>query len=260
MNKIYLSVVMPALNEEKNILAAAGETLKAFDEMKISGEILIVNDGSFDRTMELVKGLAVKEGRVRVINHAEPLGIGASFWNGVDGASGEIVTMFPGDNENKPLEALRYLGLLGDVDIVVPFVVNKKARPALRNLLSYIYTLVINLTFNTSFSYTNGTVLYRKCVLSGLNSRSTGFFYQTDILIRLAKKGYLFAEVPYSLGTRGAGESKAVSASSFLTVAKGYFRLFVDLYLRGRLCEGRHKFHPDSMSAKRCGNYERTDT
>lgn len=251
MDKIYLSVVMPALDEEINILAAAGETLKAFDELKVAGEIIIVNDGSSDRTRELAEALAAKEkGRVRVLNHVEPLGLGASFWDGVDAAAGEIVTMFPGDNENKPLETLRYLGLLGEADIVVPFVSNKKVRPALRNLLSSIYTLAINLTFKTSFRYTNGTVLYRKAVLSDLPNRDPGFFYQTDILIRLAKKGYLFTEVPYSLGTRGAGRSKAVAFRSVLNVAKGYLKLFTDLYLKEQP-RGSCNFHPESASAKR---------
>lgn len=252
MDKPLLSIVIPALNEENNILAAVDAVLKAFDGLMISGEVIVINDGSTDKTQELVKGLMSKEGaRISLINHDAPQGIGASFWDGVDKASGEIVSMFPGDNENNPYETLRYLKLLEDVDMVVPFVFNKKARSRFRNILSYVYKLIINLTFNTSFNYTNGTVLYRKCILMDLSYRNRGFFFQTDILIRLARKGYLFAEVPYSLGVREAGKSKAVSFTSFFKVTKGYLKLIKDMYFKREAYLNRYKFNKDSVSAKR---------
>lgn len=252
MDKPLLSIVVPALNEEDNILAAVSTALKAFDDLRIPGEVLVINDGSTDKTGQIVKDLMSKEGsRVRLINHDKPHGMGASFWDGAGKASGEIVSMFPGDNETKPYEALRYLKLLDDVDIVVPFVFNKNVRPQFRNVLSFVYKMIINLTFNTAFHYTNGTVIYRKCILMDLAYHDCSFFFQTDILIRLAKKGYLFAEVPYSLGVRGAGKSKALSFSSFLKIAKGYLRLVRDIYFKRESYLARYKFNKDSMSAKR---------
>lgn len=256
MNKTYLSIIMPALNEENNIIQAVNTALKAFDDLKILGEVIVINDGSSDKTEELIKGLMLEEGaRISLINHDMPQGIGASFWDGVDKAGGEAVVMLPGDNENNPYEILRYLKLLEDVDLIVPFVFNKKARSKFRNMLSYVYKLIINLTFNTSFNYTNGTILYRKCVLTDFTYRDFGFFFQTDILIRLARKGYLFAEVPYSLETRGTGESKAVSFSSFLKVAKGYLKLVIDMYFKGEFYLNKYKFNKDSVSIKRYINY-----
>lgn len=252
MDKTFLSVIMPALNEENNIIQAVKSTLKSFDDLKILGEVIVINDGSSDKTEALVKGLIREEGvRVKLISHDTPQGIGASFWDGVRNSSGEIVSMFPGDNENNPYETLRYLALMEDVDMVVPFVFNKKARSRFRNILSYIYKLIINLTFNTSFNYTNGTVLYRKCALTDLGYHSRGFFFQTDILIRLARKGYLFAEVPYSLGVREAGKSKAISLTSFLKIAKGYLKLIKDMYFRREIYLNKYKFNKDSVSQKR---------
>ena len=70
-----------------------------------------------------------KDSRVRLINHNTPQGIGASFWDGVDNASGDMVTMLPGDNENDPWEILRYIKLLEQVDMIIPFVFNKRCVP-----------------------------------------------------------------------------------------------------------------------------------
>lgn len=228
-NSLKLSVVMPALNEERDIALAVENTLHAFDDFEIEGEVIVVDDGSDDRTREIVENLRKKDGRISVVHHDSPMGIGAAFWEGVDSSTCDVVTMIPGDNENDPWETLRYFKLLDHVDIVIPFVYNRAVRSIWRNILSYAYRFIINTSFQVNFNYTNGTILYRRSILIGLKHRSAGFFFQTDILIRAVKKGYLFAEVPYRLGLRGSGDSKAMSFPSLVQVAKGYLRL-----LKGR--------------------------
>lgn len=241
---------MPALNEAENIEAAMRAVLEAFGQAGLAGELLVVNDGSSDATPALAAKAAGADARVRLLSHDSPRGIGASFWDGVDAASGDAVVMLPGDNENSPAEIFRYCGLLGHVDVVVPFLYNAGSRPPLRTLLSYAYRLIINTSFLVFFNYTNGTVLYRRSVLRTLDHRSTGFFFQTDILVRLAKAGYLIAEVPYKLGNREGGASKAVSLKALRGVVGGYLKLLLQHYLGG----GTRKPYPqDSQTFKRRG-------
>lgn len=251
-NGVEITVVMPSLDEERNISLAISNTLKAFDDYGISGEIIIVNDGSKDKTEELVEYIAKKDSRISLLNHDSPRGIGASYWDGVDAARGEIVTWIPGDNENDPWEIFRYHKLLEHVDIVVPFIFNKEVRSIFRNGLSFIYRFIINTTFGVNFNYTNGTILFRKSLLKELNQRSYSFFFQTDILIRTVKKGYLFAEVPYRLGMRKDGISKAVSFPSLMKVIEGYLRLVKDHYfIRKQKAESIYAV--GSQTAKRKG-------
>lgn len=244
-----LSVVMPALNEEANIEGALTACLSSFDTFRIRGEVIVVNDGSTDATGALALGFSRRDARVRVLTHPQPKGIGASFWDGVDAAHGSAVVMLPGDGENDPSEIFRYHDILRSVDIVIPFVYNKHARSLYRNALSFAYRFIINTTFMVYFNYTNGTNIYRRTVLKELRHRSTGFFYQTDILIRLVKKGYLFAEVPYRLGVRRGGVSRAATFPSFLQVARGYLRLVKDIY-RPRAAAPT-QYVPDSMTRDR---------
>jgi glycosyltransferase involved in cell wall biosynthesis len=247
----FISVVMPALNEEDNILPAVEDTLAAFDHFGIDGEIIVVNDGSTDRTPVLVAEKGEADARVRLINHVERQGIGASFWDGVYQAKGQFVTMFPGDNENDPFECLRYCSLLEHVDLIIPFAYNKEVRPAYRNFLSLVYRLIINMTFKVNFNYTNGTILYRRSILTDLIHHSRGFFFQTEILIKAVKRGYLFAEVPYHLDRRNSGVSKAVSFPSFYNVVKGYLRLAWDYYFSGKSAKGVLPLSSESASSRR---------
>jgi phenylacetate-CoA ligase len=257
---IEFSIIMPALNEEKNIDLAILNSLEAIDHFGISGELIVINDGSTDGTEALIKSAMERDPRVRLITHERPKGVGASFWDGVDQAQGQFAVMIPGDNENDPLEIFRYHALLKSVDIVIPFVFNKHVRSAYRNALSWIYRFIINTTFLVNFNYTNGTVLYRKALLDELEFRSSGFFFQTDILVRTVKRNYLFAEVPYRMGMRSQGISKAVTFPSLFQVIRGYLRLVRDVY--GPTPKDAPKSYASgSQTAKRyheCENPERT--
>lgn len=249
--KRELTIIMPALNEEANIVSAITHSLRAMEEFHIDGEIVAINDGSTDATQDLIEQqVKGNPGKIIVIRHERPKGIGMSFWEGVDHAGGDVVVMLPGDDENDPMEIFRYFRLLEHVDIVIPFLFNREIRPFFRNILSWFYRMIINTTFLVNFNYTNGTVLYRKSVIREISHRSSGFFFQTDILVRAARRQYLFAEVPYRLGVRKKGVSKAISFPSLLSVIKGYLKLVKDFYF-SRECRNHGSFSSDSQTARR---------
>jgi len=248
-----LTVIMPALNEEMNIGAAIDDTFAALEFYGIDGEIIVINDGSKDKTAELVNERIEKNKQLSLclINHDKPQGIGASFWDGFEQSSGKLVVLIPGDNEVIPKEIFRYCALLEHVDIVVPFVFNRQVRSFFRRAISSLFVSIINITFNSNFIYTNGTVIYRKSVLKDICSHCPGFFYQTDILVRLSRKGYLFAQVPYKLGIRAGGGSTALTLRSLGKVIQGYLRLVKDIYFNQNKSKENVKFPEDSLTAKR---------
>ena len=253
-----ISIVTPALNEEQNIGPTIRNVLGAFDDLGIEGEIVVINDGSTDGTLAKVEEEMKRDPRVRVITHEKPGGIGGAFWAGVGQARGQMVCMIPGDNENDPWEILRYHKLLEHVDILIPFVFNKEARSLFRNGLSYVYRVIINTTFLVNFNYTNGTVMYRKKILDELDFHSSGFFFQTDILVRTVKRGYLFAEVPYRLDVRPQGLSKAITFPSLMRVIRGYLRLVRDIHFTGQ-GQAPAGFAADSLTAERHGHEQTTE-
>lgn len=246
-----LSVVMPCLNEEANIAAAIGETLRAFDHYDIDGTIVVVNDGSSDSTAEVASGWVERDSRVSLLSHAKPQGVGASFWDGVKAAKGDFVMLMPGDNENDPLDALCYYYLTQDVDIIVPFIMNVEVRSQARRIISSLYRLVINISFGMNLNYTNGTVIYNRHLLNGIDLKTTGFLYQTELLIKLIRVGYFYAETPHLLASRGSGRSKALTLRSLLNVISGYLRLMWEVHFTRR--EGRVdiQLHPASVSCRR---------
>ncbi|MGE4554976.1 MAG: glycosyltransferase family 2 protein [Candidatus Paceibacterota bacterium] len=228
-----ISVIVPAYNEEKNILKALENIIEAFERLKIEGEIVVVDDGSGDKTKELVQEKAKENPNlIKLVSNEKNKGIGYSFFKGVEIAEGEAVVMIPGDNENDAFEVLRYHHLLEDVDIIVNFIFNKEIRPLSRRIFSFLYNFLINLTFLCHFHYTNGTNIIRRSLLTTISHKSRGFGFQAEILVKLVKRGYLFAEVPSRLKRREKGESKALKWSTFWQTLKEFINLFLDIYFR----------------------------
>lgn len=237
MSTYQITAVMPSLNEEKNLENAVRNVADSYARLGINGEIVIVNDGSTDGTGKLAEGLKAAHPFIQVLHHDRPQGIGGSFWDGIQAARGDVVVMIPGDGENDAAEILRYLPLMDQVDMVVPYVFNRQVRSWFRRRLSNLYRGIINMTFGTTLNYMNGTVLYRKAILSDITLKARGFFYQTELLIKSIGRGYLYAEVPYALLQRAAGRSKATSLRSLRAVMGAYLSLMGEVYLAPQRAE-----------------------
>ncbi len=254
-----VSVIMPALNEEDSLVGAVEDVIGSFSRLNVQGEVIIVNDGSTDDTPRIARGLADRYPFISVIDHRTPMGIGASFWDGVRKAQGEIVVMLPGDGENDAYEILRYLPLMNDVDIVVPFVYNQTVRSWSRRLISRTYRTIINVSFGMLLNYMNGTVMYRRCVLQDVELRARGFFYQTELLVKCIRRGYLYAEVPYGLKRRDRGTSKAMTLKALSEVIKGYLSTVAEVYFNGGTDGGIAEGSVTASRKKRLSAFERKD-
>jgi glycosyltransferase involved in cell wall biosynthesis len=256
--KITLSVIMPALNEEDNVELAVHSTLSAFEKYNIEGEVLVINDGSTDKTREIVERLCCAKQSVRLINHDAPKGIGYSFWEGVKKVDRDVVVLFPADNEIDPEDTLQYFGLMDKVDMLVTFFHNTEVRNRSRRIISSLYRFVVNMSFGTNLNYTNGAVFYRRSILGEVGLNNFGFFYQAELLVKLIRKGYLFAEVPGYLGVRTGGKTKAISFKSFCQVLQGYLRLMFDIHIRR--IEGKNKdyfkLNRNSVTFNRASSFE----
>lgn len=229
-NHPKLTLVIPALNEEKNISSAIDNSYRACKKLGISCEVIVVDDGSRDRTPAILKALKRKYSTLKIVSHKEPAGIGGAFLAGARRAQGDAVVMIPGDNENSPEDILRFFGLIEQVDIIVPFVHNAELRNRWRRIISSLYRFIISFSFGTTLNYYNGTVIYRTRLVQALNIRSRGFFYQAEILIRALRRGVMFAEVPVLLRNRTHGKSKAISLKSLWGVMVNFLHLFWEIH------------------------------
>ena len=225
-----ISIVVPCFNEEANINLVLDELIIDLKSLKYQAEIIVINDGSTDDTYKIVNNYNSQY--IKLINHTKNQGFGAAFWSGVNKSSGDYVIMVPGDGEARFRNIIYALQLIDHVDLIIPFFMNKNKRNFFRRLISFLFTKVINLTFGLSLNYTNGTIIYPKKELIKINSKSKGFLFQVEILVKLIKSGLIYAEVPVKLNSRISGKSKAIKFKTFINVCFDYLVLINDIYFK----------------------------
>lgn len=226
-----ISIIIPCYNEEKHICNVINEIISYRTKYGLNIEIIIVNDGSTDRTKECILEEMKNYSDIYYIEHTKNRGIGASFKTGLKFSSGEYVLLIPGDGENSIAHILYAYPLLTEVDIVIPFILDQKLRTFSRRFISSFYTLIINIIFFINLNYFNGTVIYRSNIIKKINFNSTGFFYQTEILIKIIKLGYLYAEVPICLNRKSNGLPKVLKINELIKLSFDFLKLIVSFHI-----------------------------
>jgi len=109
-----LSITIPIYNEQDNILPLYDKLVATLEPIQKEFEIIMVNDGSADRSEEILNMLAEKDSRVRVIHFRRNYGQTAAMMAGIDHSSGDIIIPMDGDNQNEPSDIPRLLEKIND--------------------------------------------------------------------------------------------------------------------------------------------------
>lgn len=143
--ELELSVVIPIYNEEGNIERLQRELSEALDEIGRDYEIVAVNDGSQDRSLELLNAAQARDSRWHVIHFRRNFGQTAAMAAGFDAARGEIVITIDADLQNDPQDIKRILAKFDEgYDIVSGWRQNRKEPLFFRRIPSLIANRVIS--------------------------------------------------------------------------------------------------------------------
>jgi dolichyl-phosphate beta-glucosyltransferase len=207
-----ISVVMPAYNEEKNILNAIKRIDKFFKKRKY--ELIVVNDGSKDSTEKLVKDAAKVNNRIRLINNPQNMGKGYAVKNGVMNARGDEILMIDADltlsiSEYSKLERFLkkgYTFCIGSKRVLGARI----RRPLYRRIPGFIFGLLANLLLVPGIRDTQcGFKLFEANAAKEVfrEQKTNGFSFDVEILHIAKKKRISIKEIPISL-TGNIRESK----------------------------------------------------
>src|SRR3989344_288582 len=225
--KKSITVIVTSFNEEGNISNAIKSILKALKGISSDYEIVIVNDGSTDNTQTVIEGEIKKNHRIRLINNPVNQGVGISFRNALQKAHKNYVTVFPGDDDmsSKSLRELCQKMNLADLIIAYPA---SQHRSSARKILSLTFTKFLNILFRKKIKYYNGPFIAKLALLKHLPLKSTGFLIFAEFKLKLIGQGYSYVEIPFIHVGRKHGNSKAVSISNLIDVAKTTLFLVID--------------------------------
>lgn len=229
-----VSIIVPALNEERNLADAVATVVNAIGDAFADYELLVFNDGSTDGTGKVADELAAVDPHLRVTHNSENKGFGYNYRRGIEIARMEYVTWFPGDND-APGEGLRaILAAVGSADIVVGYLSNSHVRSPGRRFISVAYVTLLNALFGLRLRYYNGPSVIPRRLLLTVPINTRGFACLAATLIRLLRSGYGYVEVPYQTGVRQHGRTKAFMVKNIVSVLGTIAGLFWEVRIRDR--------------------------
>jgi glycosyltransferase involved in cell wall biosynthesis len=211
-NSITLSVVIPVFNEEHNLSPLYSELIEILSNLHTSYEIIFVDDGSVDRSFQILSSIHETDKAVKVIQFRKNFGQTAAFAAGFDAAHGDLILTMDADGQNDPNDIPKLLETLrsGDYDFVTGWRINRK-EPLIRKILSQTANFLISRSTQLVIHDRGCSLkLFKREVIK--NIRLYGQLHR--FLPELASTiGVKIAEVPVNDRSRMSGKSKYGSIS-----------------------------------------------
>lgn len=208
-----VNIVMPVYNEEKTV----EEIIKRVLAQKVVDNLIIVNDSSKDKSLEIIKKLSKRDKRIIALSNSSNKGKGYSVRKGLELVKDGIVIIQDADLEYYPEDYMKLLPKLKEDTIVLGtrmrgvktghnYMLAKFANANLTSLFNLLYGTHMT-DINTCYK------VFTKKMLNGVTLTKDDFLIEPEILIALVKKGYKIEEVDIRYKGRTYEEGKKIKAS-----------------------------------------------
>ncbi len=194
-----LSIFFPFWNEEKNIEKVVKKAIPVAEKLAEKWEIIMVDDGSSDKTLEIAKKLASQDKRLVVVSHETNRGYGAALKTGFEKAKYDLVVFNDGDGQFDFSESSRFIEKINNADMVIGFRKKRLDNP-FRHILMNLLKVWDFVFFGFRFKDIDcGFKFFRKDALFKIMPfKSEGAMITTEILARAKRKKLKIAEVEVS--------------------------------------------------------------
>jgi glycosyltransferase involved in cell wall biosynthesis len=221
-----ISAVLPAYNEEAALAATVAELRAVLASLGRPYEIIIVNDGSTDRTGALADGLADADPAVRVVHHPRNRGYGEALKSGFNAARLPWVFLMDADGQFDPRDLARFVAAAERADFVVGYRA-ARADPVHRACFARIWAGMMSLLLGVGVRDVDCAFkLMRRSVLDRLALEAGGAFLSAEMLAKARRLHARFAELPVRHLPRRAGASTGGSARVLLRAFAELARLW----------------------------------
>ena len=200
MTDLELSIVIPALNEERSILHCVENAMKAIAAIGVAGEVVVADNGSTDRTRELAEAAGARVVRI------DGKGYGRALRGGFAAANGRYLVMGDADGSYDFEQAPRYVEKLRQgCDCVIGNRFHGNIQPGAMPLLNRrlgtpVLTGIMNLLFRTGIGDMNcGMRGLTRSAFERMRLEADGMEFATEMIVRASQLGMRIGEVPCDL-------------------------------------------------------------
>jgi glycosyltransferase involved in cell wall biosynthesis len=223
---VSVSVFFPCYNEQDNIRRVVQQATEVLKGIGADYEIIIVNDGSADRTGKVADEIARADGRVKVVHHPRNRGYGAALQSGFRTATKEYVFFTDGDGQFDIGEMPAMLPLMERYDIVCGYRLNRR-DPIVRKINGWLWTKLVCLLFGMKIRDIDCAFkLFRREVFDHIKMESRGALISAEVLARATRAGCKITEMGVHHYPRTAGKQTGAKLKVILRAFKELFALY----------------------------------
>jgi glycosyltransferase involved in cell wall biosynthesis len=218
------SVLLPAYNEAENIVRLMEEAIPLLKQLERPHEVIIIDDGSTDGTLDSAKQLAEEYQGIKVLHERKNRGMGFALRQGITSAQYDFLVYVDADNQIK-LDSLRdALAVLQPGEMAAGYRLRRR-EGFFRRGVSFFYSRAVSFIFGLGVRDVNcGFKCFSRSLVAGVPLCSDGFFFSAELLIRAKRRGIKIREFPVSHYKREYGRS-SVSILSLFATLRDIFRL-----------------------------------
>ncbi|HET9888162.1 MAG TPA: glycosyltransferase family 2 protein [bacterium] len=230
-----ISVVLPAYNEEDNIERQVRSVDGVLRDLRFDDyEILVVDDGSRDRTREIAAALQAELPNLVLHSHGQNRGYAQALRTGFTSARMPLVFYTDADNQFDVREVKNLLASIDDYDIVCGFRIYR-FDPLTRLVLSWGYNFLVRILFQIRVRDVDCAFkLFRREIFERIHIESKKFFVDTEVLAKASKLKLRITEIGVRHYPRTAGQSTVRPSHIFHTLRE-VANMWTDIYVRGRI-------------------------
>ena len=182
-----LSVFFPAYNEEANVERMVHDFRAILPQVAEDYEIIIVNDGSKDRTREIADRLVKEDPRVRAVHHEKNQGYGAAVRSGIKACTKEYLFFTDGDGQFDVSQLSNLVPLLPDYDGVIGFRLNRQ-DPWIRKLNAWAWNRLVRLMLGLKVRDIDCAFkLFHRKIFEEIELESSGAMISTEMLVKIKR-------------------------------------------------------------------------
>jgi len=218
-----ISAFFPAYNEEANVAAMVERLHEALPKVADDYEIIVVDDGSRDRTGAIADELAAADPRVRVVHHRQNRGYGGALKSGFAASRKAWVFFTDGDGQFDVEEIATLVPASSDHDVVVGYRIDR-AEGGLRRVNAGAWNWLVRRLFGFPARDVDCAFkLFDRSVLAVVQPEAEGAMISTEILARTARAGFRIAEVGVHHYPRRHGTPTGANP---LVIVRAFYELF----------------------------------
>ena len=237
-----LSVFFPAYNDSGTIASLVISALKTAARLTPDFEVIIVNDGSADRTAEIADELARTYPQVRVVHHPRNRGYGGALRSGFAAATRELVFYTDGDAQYDPAELVQLWEAFAqaeDVDLVNGYTISR-SDPLHRIVIGRVYHHTVKLLFGLRVRDVDCDFrLMRRAIFDRVALEKNSGVICLEMMKKIQDAGFRIAEVPVHHYHRAYGRSQFFNFRRLARTAVDVFKLWYVLVIRREHLRGR---------------------